>query len=107
MISVGTAAHTTRALERSSAGGMSSQGWNPWLWPTSDSALRSRSISGPPDRATSGSSRRTASGTWRCPRTSAAKASLSARVGRWPSNSRNQMSSSERLPASSTAEYSR
>ena len=60
---------------------------------------------GPPDAAIDGSSPRTASGTVRRARTSRAKAWLSAGEGSSPSNSRYQMSSSERLSASSTAEY--
>ena len=73
----------------------------------SDTALRSWSISGPPDVAISGSRPITASGTARRARTSSANALLSAAEGRWPSNSRNHTSSSERLSASSTAEYCR
>ena len=107
MMIVGTAEQTRRALARSSSKGMSSQGWKPSLCPMSETTLRSWSMIGPPELAMAGSSSRTDSGTARWPRMSSRKASCSALLGRCPSNSRNHTSSSDRLAASSTAEYCR
>ena len=106
-MSVGTPAHTRRALARSSSGGMSSHGRKPWLWPIERHRVRSWSIERAARAAIAGSRPATASGTARSARTSSGNASLSAGDGSSPSNSRYQTSSSERFSASSTAEYCR
>ena len=107
MMIVGTAEQTRRALARSSSEGMSSQGWKPSLWPMSETTLRSWSMIGPPELAMAGQQLAYRLGYRPLAADRRQEGVVLGLGGRWPSNSRNHTSSSERLSASSTAEYCR